>query len=252
MGHWAAPDQVWACALVFARVGAVFMLLPGVGETAVAPRVRLTFALLFALALTPIVSNRLPGLPDTVGAMGGWLFREVTVGLMIGALLRTLLMALTVAGETVSIHTQLSFAQTANPEAPSEMSLASFLAVLGLTLIFATNLHHLFIGGIVNSYAMFAPTKKLLIADAGQMAIRLMSEAFMVGVQLAAPVMVFALVFNVAAGLVGRVMPQFQVFFAATPLNVLMGLSVFALSLGTVGLVWLSRYRDVAAIFLAR
>ncbi len=250
MGHWAAPELVWAGALVFARVGAVLMLLPGIGETAVAIRVRLSFALLLTLALTPIVQNTLPGLPATVGAMGGWILREATVGLMLGALLRTLMGALNVAGEIVSIQTSLSFAQTANPEAPSEMSVASFLTVTGLTLIFATNLHHLFIGAIANSYALFAPHKHLLVGDAGQLAIRLTSESFMVGVQLAAPVMVFSLVFNGATGLIGRVMPQFQVYFAATPLNVLMGLSVFALSLGTLGLVWVSRYRDVVDQFL--
>jgi flagellar biosynthetic protein FliR len=231
-------------------VGAVLMLLPGVGEASVSIRVRLTFALLLSLALTPIVQSTLPVLPDTVGAMGGWVLREATVGLMLGALLRTLMSALNVAGEVVSISTSLSFAQTANPDAPSEMSLAAFLTVTGLTLVFATNLHHLFIGAIVNSYSLFAPHKHLVVGDAGQLAIKLTSESFMVGVQLAAPVLVFSLVFNAATGLVGRVMPQFQVFFAATPLNVLMGLSVFALSLGTLGLVWVSRYRDVIALFL--
>ena len=60
---------------------------------------------------------------------------------------------------------------------------------------------------------------------------------------------VFTLIFNIAAGLVGRVMPQFQIFFVATPLMVLLGLSVFALSLGVIGAVWLDRYRDLLARF---
>ena len=42
-------------------------------------------------------------------------------------------------------------------------------------------------------------------------------------------------------------MPQFQVFFVATPLTLLLGLSVFALSLGVVGLVWLDRFRTFAS-----
>jgi hypothetical protein len=49
-------------------------------------------------------------------------------------------------------------------------------------------------------------------------------------VQLAAPVLVFSLVFNLATGLVGRVMPQFQIFFVASPLSVLLGLSLLRLS----------------------
>lgn len=250
MGHWATPDQVWAAGLVFVRVGAIVMLIPGLGETAVPPRIRLSFALLLTLAMTPIVAGRLPGLPGTVGAMGGFILREAIVGLMLGALLRMLLAALAVAGEIIAIQTSLSFAQTANPAAPPGTTVSAFLSLLGLTLIFATGMHQLFIGAIVNSYALFGPTRPILMGDALTLAVRTMGEAFAVGVQLAAPVMVFSLVFNAAAGLVGRVMPQFQVFFAATPLNVILGLSVFALSLGVVGLVWMARYRDLLGVFL--
>jgi flagellar biosynthetic protein FliR len=250
MGHWATPDQVWACALVFTRVGAILMLLPGIGETAVPARIRLSFALLLTLALTPVVVGKLPGLPDSVGAMAGWILREAIVGLMMGSLLRVLMGALAVAGEVVAIQTSLSFAQTANPSAPPETTVSAFLGLLGLTLVFATGLHHMFIAAIANSYDLFAPHKKLLVGDGAELAIRVTGQAFSVGVQLAAPVMVFSLVFNAATGLVGRVMPQFQVFFAATPLNVLMGLSVFALGLGTLGLVWVARYRDLVELFL--
>jgi flagellar biosynthetic protein FliR len=72
------------------------------------------------------------------------------------------------------------------------------------------------------------------------------AESFALGVQLAGPVMVFTLVLNMATGFVGRAMPQFQVFFVASPLTVLLGLSVFALSLGVFGLVWIDRYRTFA------
>ena len=44
-------------------------------------------------------------------------------------------------------------------------------------------------------------------------------------------------------------MPSFQVYFAAAPLSVILGLSVFALSLGVVGTVFIDRYRSVAAFF---
>ncbi len=250
MEAYATAAQVWAAGLVFVRVGAIIMLLPGIGEQAVPPRVRLAFAFLLSLTLTPLVIGSLPALPGTVGGMGAWVLREAIVGLMIGALLRMMLSALAVAGEVVSLQTTLAFAQTTNPlQAQPGTTLAAFLGLLGITLIFATDLHHLFIGAIAQSYDLFAPAKRVMLEDAAQLGVRTVSQSFAVGIQLAAPVMVFALVFNLASGLVGRVMPQFQIFFAATPLNVLLGLSVFALSLGTVGLVWIERYRELIAIF---
>lgn len=250
MEDYAAADQVWAAGLVFVRIGAIVMLLPGIGEQAVPPRVRLAFAFLLALTMTPIVADKLPGLPATVGGMGAWVIREALVGLMIGAILRMMLAALAVAGEVVSLQTTLSFSQTANPlQAQPGTTLATFLALLGITLVFATGLHHLFIGAMVQSYDLFAPAKRLMVQDAAQLAIRTVGQSFAVGIQLSAPVLVFGLVFNVAAGLVGRIMPQFQIFFAATPLNVLLGLAIFALSLGVMGLVWVEAYRSLVAVF---
>jgi flagellar biosynthetic protein FliR len=83
----------------------------------------------------------------------------------------------------------------------------------------------------------------IAVQDFGELAVRTFGETFSLGVQLAAPVIVFSLVFNIAVGFIGRVMPQFQVFFVATPLSVLLGLSILALSMGVFGLVWIDRFR---------
>lgn len=250
MEPYAAADEVWRAALVFARVGAIVLLLPGVGESYVPARIRLSFALLMALALTPVVQAAMPALPSTISGMAGWIIREVITGLMIGSVIRLFLSALGVAGEIVSLQTTLSFAQTANPlQAQPGTTIAAFLTLLGVVLVFATNLHHLFIAAMVGSYEVIRPTGPLIYQDAVELVLRTVSDSFALGVQLAAPVLVFALIFNLATGLVGRVMPQFQIFFAATPLNVLLGLSVFALSLGVLGMVFIDRYRTVASFF---
>ena len=122
--------------------------------------------------------------------------------------------------------------------------------LIGITLIMATDLHHMFLAAIVRSYSIFPFTRPIAISDGAQLAIQTVAGAFRLGLQLAAPVVVFSVIFNVAAGLVGRVMPQFQVFFVVTPLIVLLGLSIFALSLGVIGMVWLNRYRELVSQFL--
>jgi len=249
---WATADQVWAGGLILARIGSILMVMPGFGEAYVPPRVRLSLALLISLVLWPVVRTSLPGLPDTLGGMFGWVIREVVTGLMIGLLLRMLMTALTTAGEIVSLQTTLSFAQTANPlQAQPGSTIASFLMLLGVTLIFATDTHHLFIAGMVGSYNLIAPAKPLIMSDFAQMAVRTLGYSFLLGVQLSAPVLVFALIFNLASGLVARVMPSFQVYFAAAPLSVILGLSIFALSLGALGTIFIDRYRRLADVFVA-
>lgn len=251
MEPWATSDQVWQGALIFSRIGAVLLMLPGVGESYVSPRIRLSLALVVSLALWPVIAGALPALPATVGGMAGWIIREVIVGLMIGALLRSFLTALATAGEIVALQTTLAFAQTANPmQVQPGSTIGAFLMLLGTTMIFATNTHHLFIAGLVGSYELIRPAGPLLTGDFAALAIRTVGDAFMLGVQLSAPLLVFALIFNLASGLVGRVMPSFQVFFAAAPLSILLGLSVFALSLGVLGTVFIDRYRALANVFV--
>lgn len=251
MEFLSAPEQVWAAGLVFVRVGTLVMLMPGVGEQAVPPRIRLSFALLLALILFPVVSQTLPPVPATVGIMAGFVIKELLIGLALGALLRTLLATLAVAGEVMSLATTLSFAQTANPmQAAPGAALSTFLTMIGLVMIFATNTHHLFFGALVESYQIFAPTKTFLYGDAVSLMIRTLAQAFSLGIQMAAPVLVFSLVLNIAVGFVARVMPQFQVFFVATPLSVLFGLMLIALSLGGVGLVFIDQYETLLSALI--
>ncbi len=250
MEYYATAAQVYACGLVFARLGAMVMLIPGFGDDAVPPRIRLAFAFLMALLITPIVASNVGGPPGTVGEMGGAIIKEVLVGLMIGTILRVLTAALNVAGEIIAIQTTLSFAQTVDPaQGMNGNAISSFLGLLGLMIIMTTDLHHLFLGAIVRSYSLFPFTQPVDVNDGVTLMIRTVADAFALGVQLAAPIIVFSLVLNVSVGLISRVMPQFQIFFVTSPLSVLMGLSILALGLGIIGVVWADRYRALLQIF---
>ena len=250
MEHYALPAQVYGAGVVFARVGAFVMLLPGVGESGVPPRARLAFAFLFALVLYPIVRAGLPPAPATVGEIGAQVAVEILLGLALGTLLRLFLQTLAVAGEIVSLQTTLSFAQTTNPlQAQPTTTVATFLTLLGLTLVFATGLHQTFIAGISHSFDLFPAGHGVPVRDLTATVVTTVGQTFALGVQLAAPVIVFSFVFNVAAGFIGRAMPQFQIFFVAAPLQVLLGLSVFALGLSVFGLLWIDQFRTFATRF---
>jgi flagellar biosynthetic protein FliR len=250
MEHYATAQQVFAGGLIFARLGAIVMLIPGIGEAFIPARIRLSLAFLMTVALYPVLAPGAPAEPAMVADLAGAVIKEALIGFTIGATLRLFMSSLATAGEIVSIQSTLSFAQTANPtQATPSTTLGTFLGLMGVVLIMTTNLHHMFISAIVRSYEIFPFRRAVPVGDAAQLAVQTVGKSFALGLQLAAPVMVFALVFNIATGLVGRVMPQFQVFFVASPLLVLTSLSVFALSLGVIGMVWVERYRDLLNLF---
>lgn len=250
MEHYATAQQVFAGGLVFARLAAIIMLIPGFGETFVPVRIRLSLALTLALVLFPVVGGAVPPIPAQVSGVAGAVIKETAIGLVIGTILRLFMSSLSAAGEIVSIQTTLGFAQTANPtQAAPSTTISTFLMLLGLVLIMTTNLHHLFLSAIVRSYTIFPFSKPFPLADSNALAVQTVSRSFALGLQLAAPVVAFSLIFNIATGLVGRVMPQFQIFFVSSPLMILLGLSIFALSLGLIGMVWIDHYRDLLAMF---
>ena len=251
LSFFGTSSELWAVGLIFLRLASMIMLMPGMGDQAVPARLRIGFALLLAFVIAPIVRDTLPPLSPTLGGMAGQVFKEVLIGLMLGTLMRVLLFTLVITGEVMSLQTTLSFAQTANPaQAQPSTSLGTFMAMLGLVLIYATNLHHLFIRAMVDSYQIFAPTRPVMMADALTLMLQTVTKCFVLALQMAAPMIVFALVFNIATGFVGRIMPNFPVFFAATPLSVLSGLSILALSLGASGMLFIDHYADFLAIFI--
>lgn len=245
--------ELWAVGLIFIRLASLIMLMPGIGDQAVPPRHRLGLALLLAIIVVPIVRDTLPPMPLTMGGMVGQVLHEAIIGLMLGTLMRVLLFTLVTTGEIMSLQTTLSFAQTANPaQAQPSTSLGTFLAMLGLVLIYATNLHHLFIRGMVDSFHIFPAAKPVMIGDAATLMVQTVSRSFVLALQMGAPLIAFALIFNVATGFIGRMMPNFPVFFAATPLSVLFGLSLLALSLGATGMVFIDHYQDFLSLFIRR
>src|SRR4051794_36087665 len=108
MSPFGLPVEIYHAALIFLRVGSLVMLLPAISDTAVPPRIRLGFALLLSLCLGAIANPYLPPMPQTVGEMGGQVFKELFIGLGLGALLNMMMNALAVAGEIMSIQTTLA------------------------------------------------------------------------------------------------------------------------------------------------
>ncbi|MBS0363850.1 MAG: flagellar type III secretion system protein FliR [Proteobacteria bacterium] len=250
MEHFAPAQQVYAAGLIFARLAAIVMLIPGIGETFVPVRIRLSFSLALAFVLFPLIGQTVPAIPADLSGIGGAVIKETLIGVMIGSILRFFMLSLASAGEIMSIQSTLGFSQTANPmQASPSTSIGTFLGLLGLVLIMTTNLHHMFISAIVRSYTIFPFNRDIPLADANTLAVQTVSRSFALGLQLAAPVVAFSLIFNIATGLVGRVMPQFQIYFVTSPLMVLFALSIIALSLGVIGMVWIDHYRDLLAMF---
>jgi flagellar biosynthesis protein FliR len=245
------PGDVLLYALVFARVGAMVMTLPALGEAMVPPRVRLMLALSLVILLEPVVGKTYPAnATATPILLVGMLTLETIIGLAIGMLLRMIMTAVGTAGNVIAMQSGLAFAQTFDPSAQTQSALVStFLSLLALVLIFSANLHHLLIAGIEQSFTLFPPGKIFPTGDFAKLAIETVSEAFTLGVQMASPFLVFGLILYGGAGFVARLMPQVQIFFLAMPLNILAGFILLALSMSAMMLWFIDAFAAKVHLF---
>jgi flagellar biosynthetic protein FliR len=236
---------VFVYLLVFARTGAMLMLLPGIGGGAgVPPRVRLLLAIAVSLALAPMLAHLYPvQAPTNEFALGVVVVQEVVAGLLVGAMAQIIMSSLTVAGSLIATQVGLSYAQQLDPSmGETNAVVGTFLTLLGTVLIFATNLHHLAIHAIQGSYTLLPPGGSLPTGDMAELTVQLVSGSFLLGVQLAAPFLILGFAVNAAMGLLARMMPQLQVFFIAAPINIITGFLVMALILSTMMTLFLNYF----------
>ncbi len=245
------PVPVFAFMLVFARVGAIMMLLPGVGETFVSPRIRLSIALAVTLLLAPVVLPTLPALPAGPLQTFMLVLGETVVGVAIGGAARITLSGLQVASTVITYQSGLGFAQFFDPTQGSQGALvASFLNLLGLTAIFAANLHLLMLRATADSYVLFPPAALPPFGDFAHMTMDFVAGSFRLGVQISAPFIVYGIVLNVGLGVLNRLMPQIQVSIMLMPLQIGAAFVLLSVSLSAAIMWFLTYYQGALGAFL--
>jgi flagellar biosynthetic protein FliR len=190
--------------LIFARVGAAMMLLPGLGEVEIPAGIRLAIALSLVPVLMPLLSDGLPPVPEAPAELVRLIVLETLAGLWIGGLARLILLALAIAGQTAALMLGLASVLVQDPS-------------LG-------------VGGTALS-RMFGMMAALFVLATGLYALPLSvgAESLALALRLAAPFILAAVLFNLALGLLARLAPQVQVYFVAVPAQILGGFVLLGL-----------------------
>jgi flagellar biosynthetic protein FliR len=229
------PPLAAAFMMVFARIGTMLMLLPGLGEQMISARLRLTTAVILAAVMLPLHRDAYHVDLHALGPVGVMFAEEMLIGALLGMTARLTMAALQVTGSVVAQQLGLGFVTAVDPtQGQQGLLIGNFLTILGIALLFATNMHYLVIAALDDSYTLFTPGEVPFTGDMAALVTRTFAGAFRVGIQLSAPFIVFALLFNLGLGLLSRLMPQMQVFFVGVPLSILVGFLILALVLAAL------------------
>ncbi|OYX51530.1 MAG: flagellar biosynthetic protein FliR [Sphingomonas sp. 32-66-10] len=228
------PLHATAFLILFARVGSVLMLLPVFSEDAVPAQIRLFAGFGMTLGLWSFLSAKVIPMADVTDLqLAAILVAELLVGIGLGLIMRIMYQAISIAGSLISLQIGLTSAMVFDPAQSGQAPILSkFVGVAAAVVCFAMAVHHLWLGAVIKSYGLFPVGVVPNSHDFAQLAVKVAGNSLALGVSLAAPLLVYGIVFNTVLGLVARVAPALQVFFIAQPLNLLLGVTITAATLG--------------------
>ncbi len=225
--RWQVGD-ILAFALIILRVSACVVTMPILGTKLIPSPVKALISILFTLCLFPALRHQVPNTLDWESTTVVFAMREVALGIFLGFLTRLMFTAVDIAGQVISFATGMNTAAIINPTfGESVSSLEQFQSNLVMLLFLAINGHYFFIEALASSFTL-APVGVLAFNPMTIMSVnKIVQEILVVGIQLAGPLLAITLVLNLAQGIVGRVVPQINVFITSLQVNVMVGLFVF-------------------------
>ena len=235
----ALPGWAFAFALVLARTSMAVMLLPGLGEAEPPPVVRAGLTLAITVLLVPGVAPLVPAVPE-IGITGAAMVAaELLVGGLLGWLARLPSLALGMAGAVISYMLGLSSVVQQDPALGGQSAaLSRLFSVVAPVLILSGGLYALPLTALAGSYQLVPPGSVLPSGPLAESVTGAVAASFGLAIRLAAPFLLAGLVFQVALGLLARLVPQLQAYSAAVPGQILGGLVLLGLLASHILSAW--------------
>ncbi len=209
------------------RAGGLMTFAPFMGDDAVPARVKAGFTLL----LTAMLYGVCP-VPDLQLNAINWtriVVSESAVGLLMGLSVRVILEGMQIAGQLAGAQLGFSLAAIIDPQTNIETPVLAVLhQMIALLIFLQLDVHHWLLRAVVKSFdylpvgtaVMTRATVEELVHAAGAM--------WLIGVQVAAPVLLATMLVDVTVGFLSKASPQLPALFIGISAKSLIGYLVLA------------------------
>jgi flagellar biosynthetic protein FliR len=222
--------------LILARVSILLALFPFFSSQIVPNLSKIGLALLVALALYPVVDLKGSVVPSSPVAMVRLTLGEFVVGLVLGILLQVFFEGVKMMGEVVGFQTGFSITNILDPQNGVQVSVLSNMAYLMCVVLFLIfNGHHMLLNSIRESFEIIRVGSVGWSEKSFEDVLGKCGQMFIIAVKIGAPVIACLLLVNVALGIITKMMPQMNVMIVAFPVQIIVGLFFFGISLALLG-----------------
>jgi flagellar biosynthetic protein FliR len=227
-----SPREVILFALVLSRVAGVFSAIPVFGGKGIPLHIKVVIVAMITLVCFPALNVTLTEVPSDAFTLALLAMREIMVGITLGFVTRIIFSAVEFSGQIIGMQMGFTISSIIDPTQGTQTQIMSVMQTLLATLLFLSlNIHHLFIRTIVDSFRIVPLGGWHISGELVAFLIKSTADIMILGVRLAAPVMVALLLTSITLGVMARAFPQMNVFMVSMPLNIGIGFLVLGVTL---------------------
>jgi flagellar biosynthetic protein FliR len=228
--HLTLSEIFIAFLTITVRLSGLMLFAPFFGSAAVPARIKAGMTLLFTFLLYPLVSQHLATVE-----LSRWpllVFTELMVGAGVGIVANLVFDAVQMAGQMLSVQIGYSLVNILDPQTQVESTVvATFHQTIAMLVFLRLGVPLYLLRAVARSFDYLPPQSVVISGAFVQTLVHMGASVFLLGVQLAAPVLAATLLLDIALGLMGKAASQLPLMLLGPAIKSVVGLAVLAVSL---------------------
>jgi flagellar biosynthetic protein FliR len=218
--------------LILIRISIIFQMLPFFNSRVVPILVKAGLSVIMTIILFPVINISIVEFPHTTFGMMRLILSEFIVGIILGLLVMIFFEGVRMMGQMVGFQTGFAITNILDPQSGSQISILSNMAYLVAMMFFLLlNGHYILLNAVRESFEVIPVGSLKLNGSMFDKMISMYGEMFVIAVKIGAPAIAALLFTNLAFGLITKLIPQMNIMIVAFPIQIIIGLIFFGVSL---------------------
>ncbi|MNB64159.1 Flagellar biosynthetic protein FliR [compost metagenome] len=227
--------------LIFCRITAFFVVVPVFSSRNIPMSFKIGLAFFVSLVVFTARGTGIVVQEDLNLVL--LIVREVLIGLLLGFIGYLMFMMIQTAGSFIDLQIGFSIANVIDPlSGASAPLLGNFKYMIALLLFLGMNGHHYLLDAIVNSYNWVplnnSVLERMMDGSLSEFLIRTFGQAFMLALQMSAPLVTALFLTDLGLAFLARTAPQYNVFVIGVPLKIIVGLALLMILMPTMAVLF--------------
>jgi flagellar biosynthetic protein FliR len=238
--------------LILVRVGTLLFLLPFFNSRIIPNFSKAGLAMVLTIILYPLVNRGMMDFDGTLFGMGQFVVTEFIIGMTLAIMVQFFFEGIKMMGQLVGFQTGFAITNIIDPQSGIQVSILSNLAYLTALVIFLTlDGHHILITALKESFQILGVGSINMGDNLAKRVIELSGTMFVIALKIGAPAIAALLFTKVAFGLITKLIPQMNIMIVAFPVQIVIGLVFFGISLSLLLGVTERYIRDMSAMLIS-